>query len=412
MKTFFGILARLIFGVTFIFSALTKLISPVGTGLIFKEYFAAFGLQALQPAALYAGMLLALLEFTIGVCVFLGIRIRLSSTIALVMTSFFTLLTLYLAIFNPIDDCGCFGEAIHLSNWDTFYKNLILLPCAFLVFYQRKHIVQIAPNVLEWVFMGLYALFAVSLWLASYLDVPMVEYTPYKVGTDLTEVPPVPAYETTFIYEKDGVQEKFTLENLPDDSWTFVDSETIAPEGTVDMTNDFSIYDSEDNDLTQVILASEKMVLVTAYEPDKLKEAAWGKIADFRQEVLSLGGEFMLVLSKPVQLPFDLEACYGDMKMLTTLNRSNGGAVYISDGIITEKWSKLGMPLGSLEESFAQDPEVLVLKNSISRRIHLNIVACVLFVLIFVMKYVCELVYRQKRKMALRKNKNQDSTAK
>ncbi|MCF0167187.1 MAG: DoxX family membrane protein, partial [Bacteroidales bacterium] len=103
MKTFFGILARLIFGVTFIFSALTKLISPVGTGLIFKEYFAAFGLQALQPAALYAGMLLALLEFTIGVCVFLGIRIRLSSTIALVMTSFFTLLTLYLAIFNPID---------------------------------------------------------------------------------------------------------------------------------------------------------------------------------------------------------------------------------------------------------------------------------------------------------------------
>ncbi|MBR4772657.1 MAG: hypothetical protein IK009_07995 [Bacteroidales bacterium] len=389
-------LCRLVFGLTFIFSGLVKLLSPVGTSLIFQEYFSALHLGFLSGTSLYAGMLLAICEFTVGMCILLSVRMKLFTAIGFYMTCFFTLLTLYLALFNPISDCGCFGEAVHLSNWQTFFKNLILLPCIALLYFQRKKITPIAHPAVEWSFAGLFFLVAVALWIQSYFYVPMYEFTPYKTGSLISTENDDASFETTFIYSKDGKEKSFTLENLPDSTWTYVETVTEMT-GSAGLYSDFIIQDAYGNDITPNILYSDDAVLISIYDPAKLKAKHWQRIENFASKAVAAGADLYIASSLTgavIPDSFPYEVGYGDRKLLLTINRANGGATLFSDGYISQKWTGATMDDARLDELLAEDGETLVLRNAIRSNVISSCFVLGILLLMILIYYICKIAYK------------------
>ena len=366
---------RLIVGVVFVFSGFVKMLTPVGTSLIMKEYFTAFHLDFLQPAALAAGVALAVLEFLTGVALLLRLRIRIFAWPALLLISVFTPLTLYLAVFNPIADCGCFGEAIHLSNWQTFFKNLILLPCVIIIFVGRKSVSLFRYPVREWIFVALFAAYAVViLWYVSHKE-PLREFTAYRLGREIAAGPPAAgseAYDTEFIYEKDGRQQTFTLDNLPDSTWTFVDARTsLTNEGEAPSASDadFLIEGPDGSDITESILSARRLLLMTIYHPDKFfRKHTAADINRVKSVAESNGLKFVLVSSAPIDnQELDCGVNRADLKLLMTLNRSNGGATYLDEGTIVRKWARPNALSPKTDFGGGEDPE-LILLESLNRR--------------------------------------------
>ena len=211
-------IARIIVGITFIFSGFVKGIDPWGSAYKFTDYFNAMGLEWLLWAAFPLGVLLAFAEFAIGVGFLFNVFIRLCSWLALLFMIFFTGLTLWIALDNPVTDCGCFGDALILTNWETFYKNIVLILLAFIVFRYRNNMDDIGMKKISYV-LGIITVFAyIILTFYSYNHLPVFDFRPYKTGVNIPEamaIPenaPQPEYENVFYYsnKKTGEIKKFT----------------------------------------------------------------------------------------------------------------------------------------------------------------------------------------------------------
>ena len=369
-------LCRVIFALTFILSGVLKLIDPVGTGLIVGEYLNFMHLTALEPAAVGLGVALATAEFTIGICVLSGLRIRIVAWAALILTAAFTALTFYLMRYNPISDCGCFGEAIHLTNTQTFLKNVVLLVLAIFIFLGRKRATRVASAPLEWVFVGLFALMGVAVALRALATIPQVDFTAYRVGTSLDELAQEnqARYETTFLYTKDGHTEEFTLDNLPDSTWTYLDSHTKQVSGSTRMAQvDFRL-----DQMKGPVLA------VTVHTPSTLQEAHQERIETFCQAALFEGRQ--VVLYGPTD---DYELA--DRKSLLTLNRSNGGAVYFNDGVIVAKWANIELPDIDVASVLDEDPDVLILRERIREQVYVSVLIAGVLLLLVLVRVLCKL---------------------
>jgi len=368
-------LCRVLFALTFIVSGILKLLDPVGTGLIMKEYLDFMNLDFLMNAAIPLGMALSTLEFTIGICVLSGLRIRIIAWVALVLVAFFTALTFYLMLYNPISDCGCFGEAIHLTNTQTFIKNVVLLVLAFLIFLGRKRATRLAPAWLEWLFVGIFALLALSVSVRALATIPQVDFTAYRVGNSLDELAQEnqARYETTFLYTKDGHTKEFTLDNLPDDSWTYLDSKTVQVGGSTKMAQvDFTLEQMQG-----------PVLAVTVYSPEALTRENLDRIDQFRKAALLQGHE--VVLYGPTD-----EYVTADRKSLMTLNRSNGGAVYFNDGTIVAKWANVELPDADLAAVLEEDPDVVILGHRIHEQLYVSILIAGALVLMALMRILCK----------------------
>ena len=372
---FLRALCRILFALTFIVSGALKLLDPVGTGLIVKEYLGFMHLTALEPWAVGMGIALATTEFLIGICVLSGLRFRIVAWVALILTAFFTGLTLYLMLYNPISDCGCFGEAIHLTNKQTFIKNVILLVLAILMFLGRKRATRVAPDWLEWTLVGLFAAVGLSVALRALTTIPQVDFTAYSVGNSLDELAQEnqARYETTFLYTKDGHTEEFTLDNLPDESWTYLDSKTVQVGGSTRMAQvDFTLDRMEG-----------PLLAVTVYNPAGLTPEKQDRIDQFRKKAL-LNGQDIVVYG-----PTD-EYETADRKSLMTLNRSNGGAVYFNDGTIVAKWANSELPDVELGELLEEDPDVLILRYRIREQLYASILIAGTLLLLAMARLLCK----------------------
>ena len=374
-------LCRVLFALTFIFSGVLKLLDPVGTGLIVHEYLSFMHLDFLDSGAIVLGIALATLEFLIGICVLSGLRLRIVAWVALILTAFFTILTFYLMRFNPISDCGCFGEAIHLTNTQTFIKNVVLLVLAILIFLGRKRATRVAPAPLEWVFIALFALVGLSVALRALATIPQVDFTAYRVGSSLDELAQEnqARFETTFIYTKDGHTEEFTLDNLPDDSWTYLDSKTVQLGGSTRMAQvDFTLDPMEG-----------PVLAVSVHHPDALRAENVERIEAFRTAALAAG--IQPVIYGPTET---YETA--DWKSLLTLNRSNGGAVYFNDGTIVAKWANSELPNVDLPAVLQEDPDVLILKHRIREQLYVSILIAGVLVLLVLMRVLCKLLIKKR----------------
>jgi uncharacterized membrane protein YphA (DoxX/SURF4 family) len=353
-----NIILRIITGSVFIFSGTVKAIDPLGSAYKFHDYFQAFGIDFLQPFALPLAVLLCLAEFIAGFSVLTGIRYREGITAMSLLILFFTPLTFILALTNPVSDCGCFGDAIHLTNWQTFGKNIILFILVLVLFTSRKSASEKLTPSKGWMISGaamiLFVLF--SLYNLRYL--PVIDFLPYKTGNnipDLMKIPdgaPVTRYETTFIYEKDGIKKEFTLENYPasDSSWRFIDQKSVIIEkGYEPPVHDFSIVTSDNSDITEAVLSNRGSTLLLVSrkldlaKPERLKAGF-----DLGKQCLSQGIDFYILTASGTSeiQGYDpgLRFCQTDEITLKTMVRSNPGYILLKNGTIKGKWSWANIP--------------------------------------------------------------------
>src|SRR5574344_441029 len=409
MRLFLFIL-RFIFGIVFILSGFFKLTDPVGTGLIVKEYLNAMHFNFLSFGAVYFGMALSLLEFLVGMAVFMKMRIRVASFFGLIMTAFFTFVTLILVIFNPIQDCGCFGEAIHLSNMQSFIKNLVLLACIVPIYIFRKSFRRVASIPAEWIFLGIYGVAALLLSSYSLVKMPVVEFGNFRVGSDISvkmdDASQNLEFETLFIYEKEGVQKEFSLDNLPDSTWTFIDSKDASKKiKDTRAPFDFSVMDKDGNYVTNKILFSDKAVIaVIVTDLDGFLESkASDNLFSLSKSVNSSGGVFLLITSESPYTVSEsgigdsIKVAFSDYKTVISMHRSNGGVIYINDAIVVKKWAKGNLSPKGASRIIKEDADMVMSKDIIKQQLIWEISIVVIFLSIIMMRYICGMVYGQKR---------------
>ena len=247
-------IGRLLLAATFIFSGFVKGIDPLGTQYKITDYLEALHIDWMFPSwsTLVMSVLLAMCEFAIGIFLLFAIRRKLVSKITLLVMAVMTLITLWIVIANPVKDCGCFGDAIVLTNMETFVKNIILLAIAILLWRRPMDMPLLISKPTRWIVINYTFLFSIvmSTWSLWYL--PQFDFRPYHIGANIAkgmEIPKgakQPKFDTTFILEKNGERKEFTIDNYPDSTWTFIDSKTVqTEEGYVPPIHDFSIEDTQ-----------------------------------------------------------------------------------------------------------------------------------------------------------------------
>lgn len=357
-----GSLCRSLLGITFIFSGFVKAVDPLGTVYKIEDYLMAFGgwFTDLMPLAGTAAVALIALEWTLGVCMLFNVRTSITAWLSLAFYLVMTPLTLWIALTNPVSDCGCFGDAIVLTNWQTFWKNVVLLILVIMLLGCKKFI----PQLLSWwgeLVVLLMALGASATIMAySYTHLPPMDFRPYKVGNHiptLMEVPegaPVDEYAITLIYEKDGIEQEFTLENYPkgDSTWTFVDQQSVLiKKGYEPPIHDFEILTMNFEDITYDILESEEPItLITMYDLDKTNRTQAAKLMGIYHACMERGEQcYFLTGSGEEQIyafgeeiGMDMETiestfCTIDPVTLKTIVRANPGMFVVQNGTILEK---------------------------------------------------------------------------
>ena len=353
-----GSTARTLLALTFLFSGFVKAVDPLGTVYKIEDYLKAFGgcFTDLLPLAGTAAVCLILVEFALGFCMLFNVRTKVTSWLALLFYLVMTPLTLWIALTNPVTDCGCFGDALVLTNWQTFWKNVVFLCLVIILLVCRKAI----PPLFSWwmeIILTLFGLgIAGGIMLYSYNHLPPLDFRPYKIGNNIPELMEVPEdaepdiYETTLIYEKDGVQQEFTLENYPsqDPSWKFVDQKSkLIKKGYEAPIHDFEILTMDFEDITYDILESEEpVVLVAMYDLKKTDRSQMDKlmyiIHEYPKVYFLTGSGEDDIIAFAEELGWDEETmmstfCTIDPVTLKTVVRANPGMVVVQNGTIIEK---------------------------------------------------------------------------
>ena len=352
-------LCALITGFVFFISGILKVLDPVGAGLVMKEYFEFLHIGFISPASKILGTGFALLETLLGAALMTGVWRKSASIAAMALQGVLSLLTLALVIFNPEMDCGCFGEAIHLTHLETFIKNIILCVLLAAASFPLNNIGE--PLKKKYVSFGLVSVSVVLFSIYSLLYIPIIDFTEFRQTAQLQAADAYAdiegeQYEAVFIYEKDGQQESFDLEHLPDSTWNFVRTETVLREDFEDNSINLSFYDDEGEYMDRLAAVGNVMV-ISVYDPD-WKKSRWEETAQFISRATA-AGYTPIVLTASTDEDLDIllgeideesrdiiENClfYSDYKTLLTMNRSNGGAVWFSDGFLIRKWAQRALP--------------------------------------------------------------------
>lgn len=355
-------ISRILFGVVFIFSGFVKAIDPLGSTYKFQDYFLAFGTEWLFTVALPLAIFMSSLELIIGITVLLGIRMKESAWGALLFMAFFTPLTLYIAIFEPVSDCGCFGDALIISNWATFYKNVFILAAAIFIFIHRNTFSPLWSGRKDWYLVVLITLFSVWLSIYSLRNLPMLDFRPWKVGNNIEQMrQPIQEEiaEFFFIYRNTNTGEtrEFPVNDLPsaDDGWEFVDRrEVIIQEFMEAPIDDFVIMDEFGFDMAESYLGNpDYQFLLIAYDLRRTNTKAFErKINEFAAKAENNGVSFIVLTGSSLEdidvFRHQMQAAYpfyqADPIKLKTIVRSNPGLVLMKDWVVKAKWAHRNIP--------------------------------------------------------------------
>ncbi len=358
-------LSRTLLALTFIFSGFVKAIDPLGSQYKIAEYLEAVQLSAYIPdwAQLILSVGLSAIEFTLGVMLLLAIRRRLASKLSLIMMVVMTLVTLWLTVSNPIQDCGCFGDAIHLTNTQTFIKNIVLLTVAIILACWPLYQVRFVSKTNQWIAFYFTIVFIVTASTLSLYHLPIFDFRPYYIGQNIKKGMEIPkgakltTYKTTFICEKNGVTKEFTENDYPynDSTWVFKDThQEILEKGYEPPIHDFSITDEKTGeDLTDSILTKDGYTfLLIAPVLERADDSSFGEIDAIYEYAKENGyGFYGLTAStdKAVKHWRDITGAEYpfytmDGTTLKTIIRSNPGLVLLYKGTIINKWSHNDLP--------------------------------------------------------------------
>ena len=376
-------LLAFIAGAVYVFSGISKLLDPVGAELVMEAYMDFFHVGFMSFAAKPLAVALALLEAVLGSALMTGVWRKVAAISAFALQGFFTLVTIVLVVFNPEMDCGCFGNVAHLSHIQSFVKNVVL--CLMLVgaFVPLRELG--VPKARKYVSFAIVTLSLLLFTVWSWMHIPLVDYTEFAPGALLrsaesAELFEDEKYQSVFVYEKDGKQEIFSLSDLPDSTWTFVEARTEVREGgDTESSVVLSIYD-RDGMYHDEEVSSGKVMVVSVY---RMQDAGWERIADYVSELRKSGFRTLVLVSGLPQeidqvmeglTPEQVNVLHQDMymsdfKTLVSLNRSNGGLTYFSEGYLISKWASRSVPdADELSQIYKDDEtEILLGRTSTSR---------------------------------------------
>jgi len=357
MKQILTYIARILVAVTFIFSGFVKLVDPLGSAYKFEEYFGAdvLNMEFLIPYALQFSIVLILAEILLGVMLLLGYKARLTVWSLFALSLLFLFLTWYSAYFDKVTDCGCFGDAVKLTPWETFYKNVVLMALIVFLLFRMYYIDPLISEIVakKLTLLSLVVFAGILFYSLRYL--PIIDFRAYAVGKNIPdgmEIPEgaeEPVYEDTWVYEVNGELQTYRTEDKP---WniegaTFVDRETkLVREGYVPPIHDFTM-ERDGDDLTDVLMQKEKLLLVVAYDLKKANKKGLDKMRKVTINAMENGYtvycfsastlEDFESLKEKYGWEFDLLFC--DATTLKTIIRSNPGLVTLNQGTVTGKWS-------------------------------------------------------------------------
>lgn len=351
-------ISRILIGIVFVFSGFVKGIDPLGFGYKLEDYFIAFNWQFLIPLALFFSIVLCTIEFVIGAMLLLNLRLKITSWLLLAMMVFFTLLTLNDALNSPVPDCGCFGDAIKLTNWQTFYKNLVLLPMAILVFVYRNKFKPFTNSGKQW----LIAVFLIGLFAGfsymCYNHLPVVDFTEWKAGHKLYPENPKPVkYYLIYKNKQSGEEKEYLSPNYPfNDSiwmaeWEFVSQRVEDP--NMYYGKSLIISDTAGNNVTESIIRNpDYQLIINSYDLSKADRDAFIKLNDFSAKAYADNiATAVLVSSQPADIAkfandnnLHLDFYTADDIVLKTIVRSNPGLLLMKDGVILKKWHYNDIP--------------------------------------------------------------------
>ncbi len=355
-------LSRILFGIVFIFSGFVKAVDPLGSTYKFQDYFLAFGMDWLFPIALPLAIILSTLEFVIGVSVLLGLKMRYSALGGLLFMGFFTPLTLYIAIYNPVTDCGCFGDALVISNWATFYKNIIITAAVVFIYYHRNRIKPLWSAQKDWYIVDVFSLLIVFFSIYCVRNLPVLDFRPWKIGNNIEEMmQPIQEeiVEFSFIYKntQTGEEQTFSIDELPssDDGWEFVDrKENVTQEYIPAPIDEFVIQDEDGFDMAESFLGNpEYQFILVAYDLNRTKKKSFRKkINDLAAKAEEDNLSFIVLTGSSFddidlfrhenQTPYPYYQ--SDAIKLKTIVRSNPGLILMKDWKVLGKWHHRNIP--------------------------------------------------------------------
>ena len=358
-------LCRIIVGIVFIYSGFVKGIDPLGSDYKFTDYFNAFGMGWMNATTLFFSFALSLVEFLIGIALLFNLWVSRMAWGSLLFMAFFTPLTLVLALTNPVSDCGCFGDAMILTNWQTFWKNIILLLLAIMIFLYRKEYKSSLPLVGQFSFLALAGAGMLCLSVYCYRHLPVLDFRPYAVGKNITEGMRLPEgtepdqYEVTLKYKNKQTGEvlSFTEENYPWQdtlNWEYESSsERLVKKGYITPIHDLIIEHPTLGNITEEILEDDNhTILAVAYnltQSDMQYQPAINRLAEYAQEkgirfygLTSSSERDIETYKKRYHVPY--EFCTADEIQLKTMIRSNPGVIILREGTILDKWAGKDVP--------------------------------------------------------------------
>lgn len=356
-------ICRFILAVTFIFSGYVKAIDPLGTLYKLKDYAAAMSLNDILPdwALVIVAIALGALEFSLGVFMLFAVRRHMVSKLTLALMSVMTALTVWIYIADPVKDCGCFGDALKLTNGETLLKNIVLIACATLVAWRPVDMARFISRTNQWIVRYYTITYIVVTSVYCLYTLPIFDFRPYRVGTNIKqgmEIPEgaeQPEFESTFILRKNGVTREFTLDNYPDSTWEYVDTKTVqTKKGYEPPIHDFAITTNDTGeDITEQVLTKKGYTfLLVSPRLAVADDSNFGDIDQIYEYAEENGVDFFCLTASTNE---DIERwreltgaeytfCNADETTLKTMIRSNPGLILLKDGTIIGKWSHNALP--------------------------------------------------------------------
>lgn len=415
---FLILLLRIVIGGIFIFSGFVKAIDPWGTIYKFQEYFLVLDFTSLLPLVTFLAFFLASFEFVFGVFIVFGCYRRVAPLMLILSMVFMLPLTLYLALTNNVKDCGCFGDAIYISNWATFIKNIFITAGLVFLFRYNKRVKNIYGIAVQWI-VGFFSLaFVISICSIGYFYQPLLDFRPFKVGTSLVDknrsVENEPTYK--FIYKKGTEQKEFTVDNLPGDDWEFVDRIEISPKKKINEADKLVISEQGEDITNEVIKQDGEQIILLFPNLDDV-EISYTFVINEIYDLALMHGVGVVGLTSASNQEIDQwkdlsMAAYPlymiDDSILKQIARGNPAIIYLKDGIIQWKSALRSIPMADFNKD-ASDMSLIANTFDAKRNLYSLVLLYISSMCILLAINRTHKVFKLKSYLS-KKNKNKDVT--
>ena len=359
----YGLLfARIILGLTFLFSGFVKAVDPLGSVYKFSEYFLAFGWSVSENLVQLLSLVQSSLEFSLGVILIFSVWNKIAKWAVFLFMLFMTPFTLYLALVNPVTDCGCFGDVLVITNWQTFLKNVFLLLLSVSLLVGKESVYTVfGERSSRWTILWS-IVFSILLSVFAYRHLPLVDFSPYKIGNDLkvlTSLPPnavADSFDYKFVYEKEGVRTSFSVNAIPADSlgWKYVERDLILiRKGDSPVIKDLIIEHPQMGNITEDLLNNSSYVFLMI--SPKLETAERDFIENINKAwdyANKYGYVFYGITSSNVsaidewsyEYNSGYDFCSSDDKKMQAMLRANPGLMILKNGVVLHKWASRDIP--------------------------------------------------------------------